>query len=52
MKSKKTREQIVHNILARFAQKKGLVKYEYPDVFMCLEIPIRKIWLIKNMMNG
>lgn len=33
MNNKKTKEQIVHNILAKYAQKKGLVKYEYPDGF-------------------
>lgn len=33
MYNKKTREQIVHNILAKYAQRKGLVKYEYPDGF-------------------
>lgn len=30
---KETREKIVHNILAKYANKKGLVKYEYPDGF-------------------
>ena len=27
------REKIVHNILSKFAKKKGFVKYEYPDGF-------------------
>jgi prophage tail gpP-like protein len=27
------REQIVHNILSKYAKKKGLVKYEYSDGF-------------------
>lgn len=30
---KQTREEIVHNILSKFAKKKGLVKYEYSDGF-------------------
>lgn len=48
MNSKKTKEQIVHNILAKYAQKKGLVKYEYPDGFYvfgnpnCQEIADKK----------
>jgi len=33
------REQIVHNILSKYAKKKGLVKYEYPDGFYCFCSP-------------
>ena len=33
------RERIVHNILSKYAKKKGLVKYEYPDGFYCFGNP-------------
>lgn len=29
----KTKEKLVHSILSRYAKKKGVVKYEYPDGF-------------------
>ena len=32
-KLEEKREQIVHNILSKFAKTKGLVKYEYRDGF-------------------
>lgn len=32
-KLEEKREQIVHNILSKYAKKKGLIKYEYPDGF-------------------
>lgn len=38
-KLEENREQIVHNILNKFAKKKGLVKYEYPDGFYCFCSP-------------
>lgn len=34
-----TKEDIVHNILSRFAKKKELVKYEYSDGFYCFGNP-------------
>ena len=34
-----SREKIVHNILSKYAKKKGLVKYEYPDGFYCFGNP-------------
>ena len=33
------RERIVHNILSKYAKKKGLIKYEYPDGFYCFGNP-------------
>ena len=38
-KLEEKRERIVHNILSKFAKKKGLVKYEYPDGFYCFGNP-------------
>ena len=51
------REQIVHNILAKYAQRKGLVKYEYPDGFYvfgnpdCQKLADKKHeeWLMKKV---
>ena len=38
-KLEEKREQIVHNILTKYAKDNGLVKYEYPDGFYCFGNP-------------
>lgn len=55
-KLEEKKEDIVHNILSKFAKKKGLVKYEYPDGFYyfgnpdCQELADKKHeeWLERN----
>lgn len=48
---KQTREEIVHNILSKFAKKKGLVKYEYSDGFYVFGNPNSQEMANKNMVE-